>query len=100
MEENKKSKVEMKPIPEEASSKKMSYEQLKNVASQLSAQVNQLYMKLQEANMTNLFKRLDYLFKVVENASVFDAEFADKCITEIKELMIVPAENKENKSKE
>ena len=67
MEEQKKKVVEMQPTKETERPEKMSYEQLENVAHQLSEQAKQLYMKLQAANMSNMFKRLDYLFKVVEN---------------------------------
>ena len=80
---------------------KMSYEQLENIAHQLSEQNKQLYMKLQTANMTNLFKRLDYLFKVVENGNMFKQDFLDKCIAEIEELMTVPEEaERDNKEEE
>lgn len=79
---------------------KMSYEQLENVAHQLSEQNKQLYMKLQSVNMTNLFKRLDYLFKVVENSEKFSREFVDKCIKEIETSMTIPEEeSKEEESK-
>ena len=37
-----------------------------------------------------MFKRLDYLFKVVENAAMFEEAFVDQCIAEIKELMTPP----------
>lgn len=71
MEENKEVKVNNdsseKTIKESIKAEKMSYEQLENIAHQLSEQAKQLYAKLQEANMTNIFKRLDYLFKVIEN---------------------------------
>lgn len=81
---------------------KMSYEQLENVAHQLSEQAKHLYAKLQEANMSNMFKRLDYLFKVVENAHAFKEEFVAKCVAEIEDLMTVPeaVEDTENKSEE
>lgn len=69
---------------------KMSYEQLENVAHQLSEQSRQLYMKLQAANMNNVFKRLDYLFKVIENGHMFNQAFVDKCVSEIEELITVP----------
>lgn len=79
---------------------KMSYEQLENVAHQLSEQNRQLYMKLQSANMTNLFKRLDYLFKVIENSDKFNKEFVNKCLTEIESSMTIPEEeSKEEESK-
>lgn len=79
---------------------KMSYEQLENVAHQLSEQNRQLYMKLQSANMTNLFKRLDYLFKVIENSDKFNKEFVNKCLTEIESSMTIPEEESKDKSKE
>lgn len=80
---------------------KMSYEQLENVAHQLSEQAKHLYAKLQEANMTNMFKRLDYLFKVVENAHAFSEEFVAKCVAEIEDLMTVPeSEETEDKPEE
>lgn len=88
MEEQKKKVVEMKSQVQRP--EKMSYEQLENVAHQLSEQNRQLFAKLQELNMTNMFKRLDYLFKVVENGHMFKQDFLEKCIAEIKSLMIVP----------
>ena len=69
---------------------KMSYEQLEDVAHQLSEQVRQLYANLQESNLGNMFKRLDYLFKVIENAHAFNVEFISKCTSEIESLMTLP----------
>lgn len=101
MEENKEAKVEMQPTHEAARPEKMSYEQLENIAHQLSNQAKQLYAKLQEANMVNMFKRLDYLFKVVENAHAFNEEFVTKCVAEIEDLMTVPEkEETEDKPEE
>lgn len=88
MEEQKKKVVEMKSQVQRP--EKMSYEQLENVAHQLSEQNRQLFAKLQELNMTNMFKRLDYLFKVIENGHMFKQDFLEKCIAEIESLMIVP----------
>lgn len=88
MEEQKKKVVEMKSQVQRP--EKMPYEQLENVAHQLSEQNRQLFAKLQELNMTNMFKRLDYLFKVVENGHMFKQDFLEKCIAEIESLMIVP----------
>lgn len=97
MEEQKKKIVEMQPATKETERpEKMSYEQLENVAHQLSEQAKQLYMKLQAANMGNMFKRLDYLFKVVENGHMFKQDFLEKCITEIEEIMTVPEEIEED----
>lgn len=76
--------------PEVKENEKMSYEQLENVAHQLSEQVRQLYAKLQEANLENMFRRLDYLFRVVENAHSFSVDFVNKCTSEIESLMTLP----------
>ena len=92
MEEQKKKVVKMQPATKDERPEKLSYEQLENVAHQLSEQAKQLYMKLQAANMSNMFKRLDYLFKVVENGHMFKQDFLEKCIAEIEELMTVPEE--------
>lgn len=75
---------------------KMTYEQLENIAYQLSDQAKQLYAKLQEANMENMFKRLDYLFKVLENNFSFSEEFVKKCASEIEALITVPEEELED----
>ena len=98
MEEQKKKVVEIKPQMQRP--EKMSYEQLENIAHQLSEQAKQLYMKLQAANMGNMFKRLDYLFKVVENGHMFKQDFLEKCIAEIEELMTVPEEIEEDNKEE
>lgn len=99
MEEQKGKVVEMQPTTKETERpEKMSYEQLENIAHQLSEQSRQLYMKLQAANMNNMFKRLDYLFKVVENGHMFNPDFLNECVKEIVELMTVPEEVKEEET--
>ena len=96
MEEQKKKVVKMQPATKDERPEKLSYEQLENVAHQLSEQTKQLYMKLQAANMSNMFKRLDYLFKVEENGHMFKQYFLEKCIAEIEEIMTVPEETEED----
>lgn len=94
MEEQKEKVVEMKPQVQRP--EKMSYEQLENVAHQLSEQNRQLFAKLQELNMTNMFKRLDYLFKVIENGHMFKQDFLEKCIAEIESLITIPKQEEES----
>lgn len=91
MEENKAKTVEMK-----TEKKKFSYEELNDIASQLSQQNQQLYAQLQRVNMTNAFRRLDYLFKVVENGAWFTQEFLDNCISEIEESLTIKEEDTED----
>lgn len=66
---------------------KLTYEQLETAANQLAQQNQALRQQMQEMNYFNLFKRLDYLFKVVENDEKFAADFVDTCKTEIVNLM-------------
>lgn len=99
MEEQKGKVVEMSPQTKEAKPQKMSYEELEQVANQLSEQARQLYNQLQKSNMSNMFKRLDYLFKVVESGSKFRSDFLDKCIKEIEDIMTVP-DDTENSEEE
>lgn len=93
MEEQKKKVVEMKPQVQRP--EKMSYDQLESVAHQLSEQNRQMFAKIQELNMANVFKRLDYLFKVVENGHMFEQDFLEKCIAEIESIMTVPEQEEE-----
>ena len=72
----------MEEITKNVEEKKLSYEELENLA-------NTLYLRLQEADMSNMFKRLDYLFKVVENKPVFSAKFAKACVDEIEDLLTI-----------
>lgn len=71
---------------------KLSYEQLEEVARQMEGQLRQVYAKLQEANMNNLFKRLDFLFKVLETEQMFQLGFVQKCADEIKSILTIPEE--------
>lgn len=91
MEENKTKTVEMK-----SEQKKLSYEELNDIARQLSQQNQQLYAQLQRANMNNAIKRMDYLFKVIENGAMFNPEFLDNCISEIEESLTIREEDVED----
>lgn len=73
----------------------LTYEQLNNVANQLSQQNMQLRKQIEEMNYVNLFKRLDYLFKVVEFAGQFNQEFVNACTTEIEGLLTAAEETQE-----
>lgn len=96
MEEKKTKTVEMKPQNE----KKFTYDELNDIASQLSQQNQQLYQQLQRANMSNAFKRLDYLFKVVENGAMFSTAFVDKCINEIEDTITIEEDSTQGNKEE
>ena len=72
---------------------KMTVEQVKAAANE---QIGILYQKLQEANLANTFKRLDYLFKIVEGK--FNEELKNKAIVEIDNIIFgYPQEDKQEK---
>lgn len=69
---------------------KMTVEQVKAAANE---QISVLYQKLQEANLANTFKRLDYLFKIVEGG--FSEELKAKAKVEIDHIVFgYPQEDK------
>ena len=61
---------------------KMTVEQVRAAANE---QIGILYQKLQEANLANTFKRLDYLFKIVEGS--FDEVMKGKAKVEIDNIV-------------
>ena len=87
MEENKKQG--------EVKTEKLSYEQLENVASQLQQQNMQLRRMIDSNEW--MFKRLEYLFKVMEVSHMFTDGFVARCSSEIEELMILPEEDENPK---
>lgn len=64
-------------------------EMLQSEVKRLTANQEVLVKKLQEMNMVNVFKRLDYLFKVLEFSSHFNADFMQACTDEIESLMTI-----------
>lgn len=94
MEENK----ETTQAPEQP--QKLSYEQLQNIAGQLQQQNIQLRRALEQSNMENMFKRLDYLFKVVATPHIFSDEFVAMCVTEIEKAITIPEASEEDKEEE
>lgn len=67
----------------EANLDSMSKNQLRDTAGQLYYQNQQLMNRIKSMDMTNIFKRLDYLFKVVENAEKFPNDFVEMVTNEI-----------------
>lgn len=100
MEEKKNLKLNVGGKKEEKKEQKLTYDQLNQACNQLFQQNQYLNKQLKELNTYNMFKRLDYLFKVVEFAPTFkDAEFVNYCTDEIKDALVIP-ENTEKNNKE
>lgn len=97
MEEN---TIEMKPIMgkkkvEKKNAEKVNQqnaptqEQLTQLVDQLYSRNQQLVEALNEKNTALMFKRMDYLFKIIEQSHMFDDEFVTKCIDELQKTLDV-----------
>ena len=77
--------------------KELSYEELKNIAGQLQQQNKFLIEQLQKNDYTDLHKRIEYLFKVLEHKSDFlnfDSNFFDDSVNEIISILKIDKNNK------
>lgn len=74
---------------------KMTVEQVKAAANE---QIGILYEKLRDANLSNTFRRLDYLFKIVEGS--FNKTMKDKASEEIDHIVFGYPNDKQEEKKE
>ena len=72
--------------------KKLTYEELENVAKELYTRCTEMATEIQRMKMDNSFKRLDYLFKVLKYYSLLDTDFVRNCAKEIQEMITIPEE--------
>ena len=78
--------------------RQLDYQELENVAQQLSVQVQQLNKKnnqlvemINQANLENLFKRLEWLWRIITTDGVtVTSQFKKKCAEEFMSLMETP----------
>ena len=75
---------------EQVEEKKLSYEELKAVAGQLQQQNTFMREQLLKARNEEMFKRVDYLFKVIENKNVFNETFYGKVVDELQLILTIP----------
>lgn len=68
---------------------------LKNYLDQLLQQRNQLAQQLN--GVQNVLTKLPYLFKVIENAKVFNKDFVAMCIQEVQEILTPPSDETPDK---
>lgn len=57
---------------------------------QYKLMLNALRGEIRRMDMSNMFRRLDYLFKVVEHRSAFSSDFVISCVGEIESCMAIP----------
>ena len=61
--------------------KKLTYEQLEQIALQLQNKAMQAEARLNSINLAAM--RLDYLFRILDKAPLFPKEFVDECVAEV-----------------
>ena len=71
---------------------KYSYEELENIVKNLIEQNNNLVMRLHQYEELLNIKRLDYLFKVLENKESFSKKFVFEVGKEIEESLTIKEE--------
>lgn len=84
--------TESKEVKEQV---KLTYEQLKELADQLHQQNQMMRKKLMEAANIDAYKRIDYLFKVLENHRVFNIEFVKSTAIELESILKLQEEEAE-----
>lgn len=96
MEENKKNVAAEKATEQ----KKLSYDELNKIASDLHLSNQKLYARVQELQEMLSNRDFEYssfflnaLFRVVDHAEMYDADFANWCIDNIKSAMHSFVEN-------
>lgn len=87
--------------PQSLERPKLSYEQLENVANQVTIQNHELRKKIQQLDMSNFFKRLDYLWDIIHSDSEYlTEEFKKQAGEEYMEMMAKPEEPETTKPQE
>ena len=72
---------------------KVSYEQLANIANQLYVQNQEMGKKLNEIDMENFIKRLDWLWQIINSTTPYITEqFKQECGKEFMDMMVKPEE--------
>lgn len=89
------------------SNEKLTYEQLEQLVMNLEQQVSELKKRLFDANnhimdlnWNNMFKRLDYLFRIVENKELANKGVWVKALNSVEEIMFSEKEESEAKEEE
>lgn len=81
--------------------KKLTYEQLEQVAGNLQRQCQQLYDQLKGAqNVIDSFNEVEMLLSILGKAEYFKPEFVERCASEIQEVITKALDNSKKKEEE
>lgn len=72
---------------EDKKPEKLSYEQLKDVASQYAQQNTKLIEQINLLRQADFYKGIDYFFKIVENADKFSPQYVANIVAKIEALI-------------
>lgn len=86
-------------MEEQKKTEKRSYEDLEKENMLLSQRLREAYARLNDADMSMVMTRLNFLFKVIDSYAVFDPQFVDMCTKEIQKMLFGP-EDSNQKSEE
>ena len=92
MEKKTTKKAVAKKTAETPVNEKPTYEQLENYAKQLSIQAQRMAKQINDYQAILDSKRMDYLFKVIENPISFEEDFVNECAKEIAMALTVQEE--------
>ena len=92
MEKKKTTKKAASKAAETPVNEKPTYEQLENYAKQLSIQAQRMAKQISDYQAILDSKRMDYLFKVIENPIAFEEKFVNDCAVEISMALSIPPE--------
>jgi len=94
MEENKKKETEKKEAKKAEPKKpaapvenRLTYEQLSQVAAQLSQQNNQLRAQLKEIETARDLEIIRLLLDIIKNEGAFNTTFIDKCVDAVEDVV-------------
>lgn len=88
VEESKTNEVkQVKKLPDNIESKKLTYEEQTQAISTLQQEILRYRQALNQMYKADIYKTLDYLFKVLENSVYFEEEFVTESAKHIKEFL-------------
>lgn len=70
---------------------KKSVEQLEKLVNDQYRELSGLREALSRTQQSLMFRRLDYLFRVIELREAFEPEFVDRCREELQVAMTIPS---------
>ena len=91
-----KTKAKMEVVEKDNKEQKLTYDQLNEACAQLYQQNQALTAQIKQMDLTNMFKRLDYLFLVLQHREAFkDTQFVENCAKEVQDALTIKEEEKE-----